>query len=439
MFVILPRMLHSGEYMKVNNKVQCNEESNNNKPIKQKLEFNDEFNHIKNVQEHDKKVDGKYCNETSCKFLLPYSPPSMDSSATDIEFLTYVKLAESLGRTVVLPNIRSKKISTCQPFPFSLYYDINKLQQNFPNVKFITQDEFQKWTYQRFDKPSTSHYYLLDGGDINSINNVPPYSESLKKVWCLDRFKLKLNDTTSFKSLRLSWINWEFDDNGKDGRDLLMQFLINHLQDNSDVLLIRHDVRQPIFSVGSLPHLPYSKLIEDSATKIINSLRPYIAIQWDFENTREPALSVCASHLLTRVQKTIDVFGIENIYFASDYPLQRLNEIISSNSIQPIQPVFQSTHRFSQSHTEIIKQISSTIPYHTADSLGALKSLEDTLKDEFEGSYIREIIDKLVCVKADKFIGLPKGPCNDPTDSKRAKVFAELRGYPINNSSVIRF
>jgi len=174
MFVILPRMLYPGGYIKVNNKVLCND-NKNNKPIKQKLDI-DEFNHIKNVYQHDLKVNGKYCNQQNCKFLLAYFPPNMDTSITDNEFLTYVKLAESLGRIMVLTNVRSKKISTCQPFPFSLYYDINKLQQNFPNVKFITQDEFQKWSDQRFDKPSTSHYYLTDGGKENSIINTPSYS-----------------------------------------------------------------------------------------------------------------------------------------------------------------------------------------------------------------------------------------------------------------------
>jgi len=106
---------------------------------------------------------------------------------------------------MVLANVRSNKISTCQPFPFSLYYDVNKLQQGFPNVKFITQDEFQKWTYYRYDKPSTSHYYLTDGGEENSLYETPPYSDSLKKNWCLDKFKLKLNDTTPFKQIRVSW------------------------------------------------------------------------------------------------------------------------------------------------------------------------------------------------------------------------------------------
>jgi hypothetical protein len=414
------------------------QQKNNNKPIKEKFE-NDEFNHIKNVYEHDEKVNGKYCNETNCKFLLAYFPPSMDTSITNNEFLTYVKLAESLGRIMVLTNVRSKKISICQPFPFNLYYDINKLQENFPNVKFITQYEFQKWSYQRHDKPSTSHYYLTDGGEEHSIVSTPSYSETLKKMWCLDKFQLKLNDTTPFKLLRLSWNAWNLDDEGKDGRDILKKFLINNLQDDSDVLLIRHDVRETIFLNELPPYLPYSKYIEDAATKIINSLRPYIAVQWDFENTNGFALSTCASRLLSKVQKTIDYTDIENIYFVSDYPLHRLDEIISLNSTQPI---IRSTHRFSHIHTETIKLISSTIPYYTADSLGAMKSFEKILKDELDESNIRDIIDKLICIKADKFIGLPRWPCNDPTDSKRAKVFAELRGYSklnTNKNTVVRF
>src|SRR5205823_3593389 len=102
---------------------------------------------------------------------------------------------------------------------------------------FITQDEFQKWTYQRHDKPSTSHYYITDGSKENSSIDIPPYSDSLKKIWCIDRFKLKLNDTTTtFKQLRVSWNSWDEQEDGTNGRDILKNFLINNLQDDSDVL-----------------------------------------------------------------------------------------------------------------------------------------------------------------------------------------------------------
>ncbi|RIA95678.1 hypothetical protein C1645_816379 [Glomus cerebriforme] len=423
-------MLYPGEYMKVNNKVLCDQR---NQSIEQNFE-EDEFEYIKNVHEHDKKVNQKYCNGSKCKFLLAYFPPAMDTSITNIEYLTYVKLAESLGRIMVLTNVGSKRISTCQQFPFSLYYDVDRLQKNYPKVKFITQNEFQQWSHQRYDKPSTSHYYLTDGGEENSVNDLPPYSDSLKKIWCFDKFKLKLNNTTPFKQLRVSWNSWDENNNG---RDILKNFLINNLQDNSDVLLIRHDIREPLF-VSNLPSLPYAKHINDAAIKITNSLRPYIAVHWDVEHTEGSALSTCAPNLLYRIQKTIDRSSIENIYFVSDYPLRYLNDIISSNSTQPF---IKSSHHFSYIHTKTMDLITSTIPYHTADSLGVMKYFEDVLKDELEdSSSIRDIIDKLVCINADRYIALPKWPCNELLDSKRSKMIAEIRSLKYNEeSSVIRF
>jgi len=425
MFMILPRVLYPGKYVKINqiscNKANCDEVTNQPKPIiqfepekqvNQDLE-NDEFYHIKNTREHDDMVNQKYCNGPRCKFLLAYYPPSIDASTTDIEYLTYIKLAESLGRTLVLVNVGLTRISSCQRFPFDFHYDVEKLQENYPNVKFISQRDFQKWSYQRILSPSTSHYYLTHGASENSINFLTPYSHSLKKVWCLDKFKLNLNDdVTTFKQLRASWNFWKV----KGGRDIFKNFLINNLQDNSEVLLIRHDIREPIFN-GKLPSLPYAKHIRDAVSNITNSLRPYAAIQWDIRHIKNENLPICAKRLVSKTKDLMNNTQIENIYFSSNYPLSHLNEIINSSKL----------HYISELHTNTMEFISKEIPYHTADSLGVMKYSDD--ENLIESSGIRNILDKLVCVEADWLIGSPKWPCNsnNPVDFKRSKVLVSMR------------
>ncbi|CAG8605103.1 10433_t:CDS:2 [Funneliformis caledonium] len=425
MLVILPRTLYSSEYVKINHAPEDKNKSGQGIEVEK-----DEFSHIKDIHKHDKKVDRKFCYGLECKFLLAYYPPTMEISTTNIEFITYIKLAESLGRIMVLTNVGSNKISTCQHFPFDFYYDVDKLKEMFPGVKFISQKDFQKWSYHRYDKPSTSHYYLINGGEQNSIMPVTSYSDTLRKKWCLDKFQLKLNDKTPFEQLRVSWNTWELED----GREVLQEFLVNSLQDNSKVLLIRHDIRQPLL-LDEFPPLPYAKHIRDSSSKIINSLKPYIAIQWDIQHIAQYALPECAHNLLTQVQKTVDISSIENVYFASDYPLRYLNEIVSLNSSEPFFQPSSIWRHISVSHTKAMEMIATTIPFQTADSLGVMKHLQDALKDEFENSGVRNILDKLVCIEADIYIGLPRQHCTNPMDLKRSKVVVEMRNKLWNNLS----
>src|SRR5439155_4043214 len=113
----------------------------------------------------------------------------------------------------------------------------------------------------------------------------------------LDKFKLNLNDkTTTFKQLRASWNSW----NVEGEREILENFLVNNLQDDSEVLLVRHDTREPIF-INQLPPLSYSKRIRDAASNITNSLRPYVAIHWDVGYTSSSDLLICAPRLLSNV------------------------------------------------------------------------------------------------------------------------------------------
>ncbi|CAI2179328.1 5387_t:CDS:2 [Funneliformis geosporum] len=427
MLVILPRTLFSSEYVKINHGPHDEKKGSTGQGIEVEK---DEFSQIKNIRKHDNELDRKFCYGSECKFLFAYYPPTMEISTTNIEFITYIKLAESLGRIMVLTNVGSNKISTCQHFPFNFYYDVDQLQEMFPDIKFISQKDFQKWSYHRYDKPSTSHYYLINGGEQNSIMPVTPYSDSLRKTWCLDKFQLNLNDKTPFKQLRVSWNTWELED----GREVLQEFLVNSFQDNSKVLLIRHDIRQPLF-IDEFPPLPYAKHIRDSSSKIINSLRPYIAIQWDIQHITQYVLPECALSLLNQVQETVDKSSIENIYFASDYPLRYLKDIISSNSSEPFfQPSSKWSH-ISVSHTKTMEVIATTIPYQTADSLGVMKHLQDSLKDEFENSGVRDILDKLVCIEADFYIGLPSHHCTNPMDLKRSKVVVEMRNKIWNHLS----
>ncbi|CAG8616754.1 4756_t:CDS:2, partial [Diversispora eburnea] len=240
------------------------------------------YKSLKDIIEYDNSINIKYCGTEDCKFLVAYYPFLQENKLCD-NYIDYINLARLLNRVIVLTNVGPTRISTCQKFPFSFHYDVNSLSQRFPDVKFISQLEFQKWTELRYQKPTASHVFITNGGLNNSIEDMIPYPDTLKRIWCLDKFNLNFDKFSKFKQISTSKNNWKDVENNND----FISFLKSNLQFTQDVLLIRHDIRHPLFFVEKIEQLNYAKHIIDTAEMIINRLRPYVAVQWILEHADE--------------------------------------------------------------------------------------------------------------------------------------------------------
>ncbi|CAG8567824.1 7975_t:CDS:2, partial [Gigaspora margarita] len=110
----------------------------------------------------------KYCQEETCKFVFPYYHPEQETRA-NIHTRIFTQLARFLNRTIVLTNVGNSRVQACFPYPFDFYYDIKAFQKQYPDIRFITQEKFFKWTQERKIKPIAQHSRMIqdDKFDLN--------------------------------------------------------------------------------------------------------------------------------------------------------------------------------------------------------------------------------------------------------------------------------
>ncbi|GBC02181.1 hypothetical protein RclHR1_00450016 [Rhizophagus clarus] len=341
----------------------------------------------------DEKINIKYCGKPKCEFLFAYYQPEQETKA-NMHFRSFVNLAQALDRTMVLTNVGSSRINSCQNFTFGFYYNIKALQDMFPDVKFISQKDFQNWLKERRRKPNTEHAYILPGESNYKMELLKPYPDILRTKHCLNRFDFNLNDDTVFK---------QFYTGKKFTRDPIKHqqfadFLVNNLRSNIEILLTSHFVFHPLFPNVSSP-IPYANHYFDEAAKITNRIKPYVAIHWRMERANISMLNECSNVLVKRITQLRESFGIKSVYLATDYP-------IAGGKTQS-----QTFHLLTEDHHNAMKLLNSTFNVNTWASSNIFSSLrnDETIEKEFLGAGMPGIVDKLVCMDADYFLATPEG------------------------------
>ncbi|RIB06369.1 hypothetical protein C2G38_2277779 [Gigaspora rosea] len=320
-------------------------------------------------------------------------------------FISYIQIAELLGRTMVLTNVGESGVSWNKDFPFDFYYDVDELSKKFPKVKFISQHKFQKWAEERYNKPDVIHAYL-ENSRFNpnyTVHDNTPYFDKLLREYKIDKFDLKLNNSAIFKRIHIGLA--ANDSRIGQKNDELKKFLATELESNAEVMLITHDViRGPMFE--RLSPIPYAHHITKAASKLAEKLKPYIAIHWRMERGQVNLMPQCAKGLVTYLKNISLKTGITNIYLATDYPLIRGNKAQS-----------RTFHRIGKKHRTAMKILNSSFNVNTWVSTRALDYLRfypigsKKLKKELNGGGIQGIFDKLILINADYFIAGPEECC----------------------------
>ncbi|CAG8852458.1 44699_t:CDS:1, partial [Gigaspora margarita] len=320
-------------------------------------------------------------------------------------FISYIQIAELLGRTMVLTNVGQSSISWLKDFPFDFYYDVDELSKKFPKVKFISQDKFQKWAEERYNKPDIIHAYL-ENSRFNpnyTVQDNTPYFDKLLRIYRVDKFDLKLNNSAIFKRINIGTVA----NDSKIGQknDELKKFLAVELESNAEVMLITHDIiRGSMFE--RLSPMPYARHITKAASKLAEKLKPYIAIHWRMERGQVNLMPQCAKGLVTYLKNISLKTGIKNIYLATDYPL------IKGNKAQS-----RSFHRISKKHHKAMKILKSSFKVNTWVSTHALDYLQlypmggEQIQVELSGGGIQGIFDKLMLINSDYFVAGPEECC----------------------------
>jgi hypothetical protein len=346
-----------------------------------------------NIEKIDEEINKKYCGKSKCEFLFAYYQPEQETKA-NMHFRSFVNLAQALDRTMVLTNVGSSRINSCQNFTFGFYYNAKALQDMFPNVKFISQKDFQNWLKERRRKPNTEHAYILPGESDYKMELIKPYPDILRTKNCLNRFDFKLDDNTIFK---------QFNTGKNFSKDPIKHqefadFLVNNLRSDVEILLTSHFVFHPLFPNVSSP-IPYANHYFEEAAKITNRIKPYVAIHWRMERAKIDMLTECSKELVNRITQLKESSGIKNVYLATDYP-------IGGGKTQS-----QTFHLLTEDHHNAMKLLNSTFNVNSWVSSKIFSSLrnDETIEKEFLGAGMPGIVDKLVCMDADYFLATPEG------------------------------
>ncbi|CAG8500048.1 1636_t:CDS:1, partial [Cetraspora pellucida] len=386
---------------------------------------------LKDLEALDIEINRKYCGANKCKFLFPYFVEEQETQCNR-HFISLMQIAQRIDRIIVLPNVGGSSISSLKSFPFDFYYNLDELSKRFPKVKFILQNEFQKWANELYNKPDTIHVSLR-----NSRTNPKyisqydiPFIDKLLNEYRIDRFDLKLNNSTIFKRISV----------GKNGRSSrqnrenndLKRFLSAELESNAEVMLITQDeIRGPLFE--RLTPMPYARHIINTASNLIKKLNPYIAIHWRMERGQIDLMPKCAEGLVTYLRNLTLTTGITNIYLATDYPLAEHNNNKSQS---------RTFHYIYEEHHSAMKILNSSfnintwVSTHMLDYLKSYPTKEEQLQIELEGTGIQGIFDKLILIQADYFIGGPIGCCR--YDSTYTNYVMETRKELFKNNGTIK-
>ncbi|CAG8839095.1 37862_t:CDS:2, partial [Gigaspora margarita] len=301
-------------------------------------------------------------------------------------FKTMFELAEKLNRTMVLTNIGQSRIDL--------------FQEHAPNVKFISQADFQQWTHERHNKPDTSYIYIdMVKKNPNTFEFVEPFIERLITQEWLNKFQLKMDDNMIFKS-----------ETNKIANSNMTSYLILQLNTSTEVILINHDLRSHLFLNRKEILLPYANHLIKAANKVANELNPYIGVHWHMERTTT---------------------NITNVYFATDYPIDYMGKAQSA-----------TFHEIKKEHHKVVKVLNSSMHLDTWKSTNSLEyidkfpELNEMLQKEFREARVQGIIDKLILVLSDYFVTGPEGCCRARSSFTRRIVRARIEMMKAENLNI---
>ncbi|PKY40791.1 hypothetical protein RhiirA4_509880 [Rhizophagus irregularis] len=377
----------------------------------------------------DNEINQKYCQNSQCKFLFVYSN-SEPETKTNVQFInTFAHLANKLNRTLVLTNVGTSRIDSCNKFPFEFYYNIDYLKEKFPNLSLISQDNFQFWTNERIEKPNFHYLHLSSSSSTsstssssNSSNDVPIVEDIQLDndggdINCLKNFEMNYNNFNPYQKILFR-------------SDLLLKssyrkniskFLISNLKNsNSEILLIKNEINKEIFpshnnnnnnnnttttttTTTTTLSNPYSDSINHETWKINVALEPFVAIYWKMIDINDSKILLdCAKKLINTLKILKENIHYNNIYLATDYP-------VSLDFIQSSSSSYSFSYRQTRHYRRAIHLLNTTMTINTWYSLNAFDKIikrKENL-EEFKGKGITNILDKLVCTSSDYFITAP--------------------------------
>ncbi|GAA5979493.1 hypothetical protein JCM11641_005412 [Rhodosporidiobolus odoratus] len=303
-----------------------------------------------------------------CQFLIPAWLGEQETKAQQHLYQLGL-LALALNRTLVLPNVSKSRLGCCYKNPFAFYYSPSSLADL--GIPTISQDDFVAWTLQRDPPPSAQV--------VSMVNAKPTYGVGAIEIDSSSDPTLVPNKPSRNLCLRTPRTRLDFSGHSplaiyppegfhknEDRRLAFGESVINTLRSREvgskssrassslraayklpDVLAFNYELRFPIlspslsssFAPASLPeplpfsHFPYAQTWTDLGAQVATSLSPFIAIHWRTETLTPNNLAPCAQSLLSKLLSLKAAHpSLENVYLATDYPIEALDPSFGSGS-----------------------------------------------------------------------------------------------------------
>ncbi|KAI9281980.1 hypothetical protein BY458DRAFT_498589 [Sporodiniella umbellata] len=401
------------------------------------------YNETAPIEDLLKEIDQKYCGKDRCRFLLPVAIMEQESKA-QLHFRQLAFLAGKIGRTIVLPNVRSSRLGACLSNPFDFYYDQETwLSSNRMHFNYITMKDFQAWISERRragSRPSAQEIHIQGEAESKLLRRETNCFESFFDFY--DRptssyqfpddhhYHRKSPDTTATMMSLLSDEARQLEHAGYSDKPV---DVINLLYDRRFQFIRDPEARQP---------LPYSRLLTKVANDIALQLKPFMAIHWRMERL-EPVsnLNPCAKNLIQKIHQ-IDANSTHqhpNVYLLTDYPhlLNTPGARPESSSFLPSELKPEHHQAIQTLYTHLNVTLSSSgdhpIPYDRLPQSNWNILPIDTQGDQS----ILGIIDKLVAMQAQWFLAGKPGVCAKSSSFTGRISMSRLRAFQSGDENII--
>ncbi|GAA5862635.1 hypothetical protein JCM3774_001086 [Rhodotorula dairenensis] len=317
----------------------------------------------------DRRVCGAV-NGDSCRFLVPAWLGEQETKAQQHLYQLGL-LSLALNRTLVLPNVSKSRLGTCYKNPFSFYYSPTSLSDL--GIPTISQEDFIDWTLRRGTSPSAQvvtmgnakSEYSLGAIEIDSAADPTLVPSKPTRNLCLRAPKARLDFAGHSPLAIYPPEGYHKSEAGRLGfgekvittlRSRKVVSKSSRLSSSTqakasapppDVLAFNYELRFPIlspavssaFAASSLPepapfaHFSYAEVWNSLGEQLVDRLSPFVAIHWRTETLLPGNLAPCGRSLIDKLLELKRKHpSLQNVYLATDYPIESLDPTLGAAS-----------------------------------------------------------------------------------------------------------
>lgn len=268
------------------------------------------------------------------KLTLTTATPGEQESRGQHHLIQLSRLASSLNRTLVLPNLATSRFMTCGTAPFSSIYD----PAGFASLAgegvgaFIEQGAFERWLEEGDEPHSARAVCLRVAGEPEPLGPTGGAFVPDRTLGGQPRAALCLDEARLAFGAREPLVAVEPAERDAASGELLENLRWLDEEVEVEVLLVHWDLRAPLLGDESDDLLAaafvYAPEWHALAGAVLGQLGDAVGVHWRMEGVEAGRLDECGSGLVEALVGLKEgeraESALHSVYFATDYPLELL-------------------------------------------------------------------------------------------------------------------